>query len=171
MSLVVAGNLVEMYSSTVLVRFGCIQKNGFYLSGVDRCSSSKVTDSLFIYATQKCVQAILGDNFKGLCGASPRQFFLTYVGSHVDFSVQICSSTGLLNRINNECFLVVSKEYIVYRLRVFFFFACHSYRVVIFARTADMRFNSKQTMLCNLILVLISSLNHCFTLLFDLKLI
>lgn len=121
MSLVVAGNLEEMYSSTVFVRFGCIQKNGFYLSGVDRCSSSKVTDSLFIYATQKCVQAILGDNFKGLCGASPRQFFLTYVGSHVDFSVQICSSTGLLNRINNECFLVVSKEYIVYRLRVFFF--------------------------------------------------
>lgn len=168
MSLVVAGNLVEMYSSTVLVRFGCIQKNGFYLSGVDRCSSSKVTDSLFIYATQKCVQAILGDNFKGLCGASPRQFFLTYVGSHVDFSVQICSSTGLLNRINNECFLVVSKEYIVYRLRVF---ACYSYRVVIFAQTADMRFNSKQSMLYNLILVLISSLNHCFTLLFDLKLI
>lgn len=168
MSLVVAGNLEEMYSSTVFVRFGCIQKNGFYLSGVDRCSSSKVTDSLFIYATQKCVQAILGDNFKGLCGASPRQFFLTYVGSHVDFSVQICSSTGLLNRINNECFLVVSKEYIVYRLRVF---ACYSYRVVIFAQTADMRFNSKQSMLYNLILVLISSLNHCFTLLFDLKLI
>lgn len=121
MSLVVAGNLEEMYSSTVFVRFGCIQKNGFYLSGVDRCSSSKVTDSLFIYATQKCVQAFLGDNFKGLCGASPRQFCLTHVGSHVDFSVQICSSTGLLNRINNECFLVVSKEYIVYRLRVFFF--------------------------------------------------
>lgn len=168
MSLVVAGNLEEMYSSTVFVRFGCIQKNGFYLSGVDRCSSSKVTDSLFIYATQKCVQAFLGDNFKGLCGASPRQFFLTYVGSHVDFSVQICSSTGLLNRINNECFLVVSKEYIVYRLRVF---ACYSYRVVIFAQTADMRFNSKQSMLYNLILVLISSLNHCFTLLFDLKLI
>lgn len=168
MSLVVAGNLEEMYSSTVFVRFGCIQKNGFYLSGVDRCSSSKVTDSLFIYATQKCVQAFLGDNFKGLCGASPRQFCLTHVGSHVDFSVQICSSTGLLNRINNECFLVVSKEYIVYRLRVF---ACYSYRVVIFAQTADMRFNSKQSMLYNLILVLISSLNHCFTLLFDLKLI